>query len=127
MIIKLYTIGGRNNSYKKHIDEYLKRMPEVTLISVKDETRIPETYIALSEEGKIYSSKEFSKFIKNIDQKEINFVIGPATGLSDSIKKNAKMLISLSKMTFPHELAALLAIEQIYRAKSILAGTPYHK
>lgn len=126
-MIKIYTVGARVNPYKKQIDEYLKRMPDVELVSVKDETRIPETYIGLTEEGKRLTSKEFSEFIKNLDQKEITFVIGPAEGLSEKTKHAAQQKISLSPMTFPHELAALLAVEQIYRAKTIIAGKPYHK
>jgi 23S rRNA (pseudouridine1915-N3)-methyltransferase len=126
-MIKVYTIGARTNSYKKHIEEYLKRMPEVKLISIKTESRLPDAFIALMEEGKTFTSQEFAKFLKKLDRKEINFVIGPAEGLSENMKRKAQHKVSLSLMTFPHELAALLAVEQIYRAKTIIAGKPYHK
>lgn len=126
-MIRIYTIGSRKNSYQDQINEYLKRMSDVVIISVKNEDRIPESYIVLTEEGEQYNSEDFAKYMKRIDAKEINLVIGPAEGFSEKIKNKAIGKISLSPMTYPHELAVLLLVEQIYRAKTILAGMPYHK
>jgi 23S rRNA (pseudouridine1915-N3)-methyltransferase len=58
---------------------------------------------------------------------DVAFVIGGPDGLSDEVKKKAKKIISLSKMTFTHEMARLILLEQIYRAVSILKGMQYHR
>ena len=85
---------------------------------------------ALAIEGKKFSSAEFAEKIKKLTDGgvgEITFVIGGSYGLSDEVKKRADGLISFSDMTFPHTLFRLMLTEQIYRAFSIIAGTPYHK
>ena len=86
--------------------------------------------IVLDKDGKQFSSVDFSQlFIQLARQstKQITFVIGGPLGLADEVKKKAGQLLSFSKMTFPHELAAVLLLEQIYRAQSILKGEKYHK
>lgn len=83
--------------------------------------------IALSEEGKTMNSIAFAEFLKKNQEKNIVFVIGGAYGLHQTIKQKANMLLSLSPMTFPHEIAQLLLVEQIYRAMMISSGRKYHK
>jgi 23S rRNA (pseudouridine1915-N3)-methyltransferase len=81
------------------------------------------------EYGKNYSSREFAGFIEQKmihGLKELIFVIGGPYGFSDEVKQKAVSVISLSKMTFSHQLARLLCVEQIYRAFSIIRGEPYH-
>jgi 23S rRNA (pseudouridine1915-N3)-methyltransferase len=82
--------------------------------------------IALSEEGKEFSSDQFSQFLQNTGR-NIHFCIGGPTGLSDLVKKHSHTLISLSRMTFTHEMARMLLLEQIYRAVSIIKNRGYHK
>lgn len=82
--------------------------------------------IALDEQGKEFSSKEFSNHLEKITQ-PICFIIGGAFGLSTEVKERANMLLSLSKMTMPHIMARLMLIEQIYRAYTISKNHPYHK
>ena len=85
---------------------------------------------ALAIEGKKYSSADFAKEIKKLADGgagEITFVVGGSYGLSEEVKNKADGLISFSDMTFPHTLFRLILTEQIYRAFSIIAGTPYHK
>lgn len=85
---------------------------------------------ALAIEGKKYSSEEFSEKIKGLKDGgagEITFVIGGSYGLSAEVKKRADGLISFSDMTFPHTLFRLMLAEQLYRAFSLMAGSPYHK
>jgi len=80
----------------------------------------------LSEEGKQYNSVAFARRIEPMHAK-INFVIGGPFGLSTSVKEMSGELLSLSPMTFPHEMARLMLLEQIYRAYSILRNRKYHK
>lgn len=84
--------------------------------------------IVLDEKGKEYSSVAFSTFIsKHRDAgDQLTCIIGGAYGLSDDIRKSAHMTISLSQMTFPHELCQLIFLEQLYRAFSIMRGSGYH-
>lgn len=86
--------------------------------------------IALCIEGKQYSSVEFSKIIENISVNgfsTINFIIGSSFGLSNRLKENTDLKLSLSSMTFSHQIARVLLCEQIYRAFNILSGGKYHK
>ena len=88
------------------------------------------TVIALHESGKSYSSREFSDwFGKTLGSADgpLAFVIGGAYGLSEDLIRGAKTVVSLSKMTFTHEFARLILLEQLYRAAQIARGTDYHK
>ena len=80
-------------------------------------------------EGKKVTSEELSKMISDISQNysEINFVIGSSYGISDKIKKESDFKLSMSDMTFPHNIARLMLTEQIYRAFKIQKGESYHK
>lgn len=85
--------------------------------------------ILMDGNGKQFSSKKYSDFIQsklNSGKKNLVFVIGGAFGFSDEIKKKANDLISLSTLTFPHQLAKLIFCEQLYRAFTILKGEKYH-
>ncbi len=81
--------------------------------------------IALSEEGREFTSVEFAKQLGRFDRKLV-FVIGGPYGLAPEIRARADLLWSLSKLTFTHELARLLLFEQLYRATNILRGGHYH-
>ena len=86
--------------------------------------------VAMCVEGKEMGSEEFAAFIEKQalgGVSEICFVIGSSFGLSDEVKKRAVLRMSMSKMTFPHELFRVMLLEQIYRASEISAGTRYHK
>lgn len=87
------------------------------------------TIISLCIEGKQISSEELSKKLDNLalmGESAVSFIIGSSFGLSDTVKKAGER-ISMSKMTFPHQLARVMLCEQIYRAFQISAGTKYHK
>ncbi len=81
-------------------------------------------------EGKQMKSSDFSEKISNIavtGSSEISFIIGSSYGLSDKIKSMADFKMSMSEMTFPHQLARIMLLEQIYRAFMISSGKSYHK
>jgi 23S rRNA (pseudouridine1915-N3)-methyltransferase len=86
--------------------------------------------LAMAIEGKKYSSEKLASTIKRLTDNGtgiITFVIGGSYGLSDRVKNRADELVSFSDMTFPHTLFRLMLTEQIYRAFSINANSPYHK
>ena len=90
----------------------------------------PKAYvISMCIEGKKIDSVNFSKLISDtsMNYSEINFVIGSSHGISDKIKKDSNLLLSMSDMTFPHNLAKLMLTEQIYRACKINSNEAYHK
>jgi len=86
--------------------------------------------IALDSGGAHLSSEGLAEFLDKQMSKgasEFSFVIGGSNGLGDEIKAKADFILSFSKLTFPHQLFRVMALEQIYRALSINAGLPYHK
>jgi 23S rRNA (pseudouridine1915-N3)-methyltransferase len=83
----------------------------------------PDTYV-LDEAGRMLSSIEFAQFLKKRDR-PITFILGGPEGIDSSIKKDPN-LISLSRMTFTHEMARLFLVEQIYRACMINSGRGYY-
>lgn len=95
------------------------------------EKRIPEGSVVttLCIEGKPMSSEHLAEFVnKNTNNgKNMCFIIGSSYGLSDSIKQRSDLRLSLSAMTFPHQLFRVMLLEQIYRAFKINEGGSYHK
>lgn len=86
--------------------------------------------VALDRAGEQMSSEQLAELLQhkmNQGVAEITFIIGGALGLDQSILKAAAKILSLSKMTFTHELSRLVLLEQLYRAFTILKGTKYHK
>jgi len=86
--------------------------------------------IALDERGKTLSSPQFADIIdrcRNNGTAHMQFIIGGANGLSREIRSRANLLLSFGAQTWPHKLARVMLLEQIYRAQQILAGHPYHK
>jgi 23S rRNA (pseudouridine1915-N3)-methyltransferase len=86
--------------------------------------------VVLDSHGKSLTSEEFSAWIQDqmlASVSRIAFVIGGAWGLSAKLQDRADLKLSLSTLTFPHELARLVLAEQIYRALSLWKGLPYHK
>ncbi len=85
--------------------------------------------LLLDEKGKEYNSVNFSKFLQkkmNSGIKQLTLIIGGPYGFSDDVYKRANDKLSLSKMTFSHQMIRLFAAEQIYRAFTILKNEPYH-
>lgn len=141
MYLKRIVRIGKNKVHLG-IEDYLRKIAAIEVINVKEEKgnnrelikqkegeklldRVIGYTLALSEEGSQIDSVTFAKMIEKYP--DISFIIGGAFGLSEEVKKKADYVLSLSKMTLPHELAYLVLVEQIYRAERILEGHPYHK
>jgi 23S rRNA (pseudouridine1915-N3)-methyltransferase len=87
-------------------------------------------FCTLTPEGKLLSSEELAdtlKSVKNSGKSSACFLIGSSFGMDPSLKAQADFKLSMSKMTFPHHLARVMVLEQLYRAESIQAGSKYHK
>ncbi len=120
-------------------EERLPDKPSATEIDIalhkeaeKIRANIPKgaNLIALCIEGKLSSSEDLAKQMHNwmlTGSSTLVFVIGGSHGLHKSIKDAANLRLSMSKMTFPHHLARIMILEQIYRSFQIIAGTKYHK
>ncbi|MDE0723479.1 MAG: 23S rRNA (pseudouridine(1915)-N(3))-methyltransferase RlmH [Alphaproteobacteria bacterium] len=95
-------------------------------------SKIPSSakVIALDERGKGLTTPEFSKKLSNFQDSgtnEVYFIIGGSDGLHQDIRDRANLVLSLSKLTFPHQMVRPIITEQIYRAATIIAGHPYHR
>jgi 23S rRNA (pseudouridine1915-N3)-methyltransferase len=111
----------------KSLSEEQQKEKEAELITQK--ITATDYVILLDEQGKQFTSVEFSKEINkwmNQSVSSVVFVIGGPYGFDQKIKNRANAEISLSKMTFSHQMVRLFFVEQIYRAYSILKGEPYH-
>ena len=156
MKIKIIALGKIKEKFLKDgIDEFLKRLTpytsleiiELTPVEIKDENLTqkaleqeaekilanikPDSYvITLEILGKQLSSEDFAQKINEITNSgisELVFIIGSSCGISPSVSQRANFKLSISKMTFLHQFARLLLVEQIYRAFKILKGETYHK
>ncbi len=86
--------------------------------------------VALDPHGKILSSESLATFVQRRQDdgtRDMCFIIGGADGLSDDVMARAQFRLSLGAMIWPHLLARVMLIEQLYRAQQILAGHPYHR
>lgn len=121
-ILKIYEVKSHSENLNLEAEEVLKKISHI-------EKNGKAFVNVLAEIGKERDSKDFSSFLdKNIQNgKDIIFVIGGASGHGQGVLDRADDLCSLSKLTFPHKIARLLFVEQIYRAQTIREGHPYHK
>jgi len=156
MKIKIIALGKIKEKFLKDgVNEFLKRLTpyasveviELSPIEIKDEnltekileeegekilSQIKDSSYVITMEilGKQLSSEEFAQKINEVTVSgvsELVFVIGSSCGISSSVSKRADFKLSMSKMTFLHQFARLILVEQIYRAFKILKGEKYHK
>jgi 23S rRNA (pseudouridine1915-N3)-methyltransferase len=142
MLFKIIAVGKlKDKALAAKTAEFAKRIQafgKLEIVELKDGTKEKECdrilealekerglIIVLSEDGKELTSQEFSGMISAADRKMI-FVIGGPYGLSDGVKKRAEAVLSLSRMTFTHEMCRFFLMEQIYRAIAIAKGIKYH-
>jgi len=155
MEIELLTVGKTTIRFVNDgIDEYAKRLKHYISYSVKslpdvknaskmdiakqkeeegkkilESTTSSDYIVLLDERGRQYSSMEFSSFIEKLmvaGRRKVVFVVGGPYGFSQAVYDRADSLLSLSKMTFNHEMVRLFFTEQVYRAMTIIRGEPYH-
>jgi 23S rRNA (pseudouridine1915-N3)-methyltransferase len=112
---------------RKHLNaEQIKEKEAVLIIEKITSSNFT---VLLDEHGKEFSSVEFAGFLQktmNAGTREMFFVIGGAFGVAEIVKQKADLIVSLSLMTFTHQLIRLLFAEQLYRAMTILKNEPYH-
>lgn len=153
MKVEIWAVGKlKQRELGSSIDQYLKRMRKyqpviLDEILVKTRSTNPDILrkaeaekilskltngdflLLMDETGKRFNSVEFADFIQKFlmqPTSRLVFLIGGAYGFDQSIYHRAQEKISLSPMTFPHDLARLVTVEQLYRAFSILNNSPYH-
>lgn len=130
--------------------EYIKRLPwRISIIEVEEKKplsgqermdsegqkilkALPENVlvVALDKSGEVYSSSMFAKAIQKwqlAGHSHIAFIIGGADGLSQAVYEVSTKKLSFGAMTWPHQLARVMLLEQLYRCHAILSGHPYHK
>ena len=112
--------------YNKHNRENALLAEEISILK---HVRGRDALILFDEKGKQMDSKVFAQFISKqtmLESGTLVFCLGGAYGFSESLRKRAKRMVSLSPMTFPHQLARVIALEQLYRAYTIINHHPYH-
>lgn len=114
-------------SYRKNDD--LERIKAKEADLIRKHIHKDSLVILMEEKGKLRNSIDFATFLERISSlgQEITFVIGSGIGLHSSLQEVANYSISLSLLTFPHNIARILLEEQIYRATMIIIGKEYHK
>ena len=115
--------------FKKRIKETKEQQKEKEADMVFDRLQSGDVLVLLDEKGKEFTSREFSTFLENkmhTVNKRLVLLIGGPYGFSQRIYDAAQGKISLSKMTFSHQMVRLFLVEQIYRAFTIMRGEPYH-
>ena len=124
-IIELEPVKLSDKPSKAEIDNALDKECEMIMKKIPTNSRV----ISLCVEGKGMDSPEFAKKISDISDMggSITFIIGSSYGLSERIKKQSDIRLSVSSMTFPHQLFRIRFLEQIYRAFKIIEGSTYHK
>ena len=150
MKITIYAIGKARGVEAEWCDEYLKRLGrDVTVREFAAPKSLPPdatqraeaqllldaipakaTLVLLDERGKDMSSRDFAGKIENwqnLGTAELAFVIGGADGVTDDIRARAGFTLGFGRLTWPHRLVRVMLLEQIYRARQILAGHPYHR
>jgi 23S rRNA (pseudouridine1915-N3)-methyltransferase len=155
MKLLLMAVGRTNIDFvRRGIDEYLKRLSHYLPVEVKiipdlkrtaglteakqkeqegtailSSLQVSDRVILLDEKGKEYTSEEFASFMEKqmaSGVKRLVFVVGGPYGFSTDVYNRADGKLSLSRMTFNHEMVRMFFVEQLYRSQTILRGEPYH-
>ena len=118
----------KKNWIREGINQYKKRMPDLIINESKsfniNNIPVNNIIICLAEEGKYFSSIELTSLLLNFKNKKIQFLIGDTDGIPPDIKEKSHLLLSLSPLTLPHELARLILLEQIYSCLLYTSPSP---
>jgi len=152
--VTFISIGSLKKSFARSgVDDYLKRIGnyiKAESVDLKEESASPKTprervlkkeaerilgklsagdyVVALADSGKEFTSASFAAFVEGLmssGKKNLCFVTGGAFGLHKDVLESADMIMSLSRMTLPHDMARLVLAEQVYRAFTIIRNEPY--
>jgi 23S rRNA (pseudouridine1915-N3)-methyltransferase len=124
-VFEVITIPELKNTKNMPVKDQKEKEGLKLIQALKNEDYV----VLLDERGRELRTVEFADWIEKINNtsgKRVVFVIGGPWGFSDAVYERADLKMSLSKMTFPHQLVRLLFIEQLYRAFTIIKGEPYH-
>ncbi|MBI4126594.1 MAG: 23S rRNA (pseudouridine(1915)-N(3))-methyltransferase RlmH [Deltaproteobacteria bacterium] len=140
MKLLILSIGKvKSKPVQELVDDYAERVGHyvtTALFAAKDERQAlgklepNDLFIVLDERGKQMGSLELAEFLRDHQlrgTKRIVFFIGGPEGHGERLRERARIVLGLSKMTFPHELTQAILLEQLYRAYTIIKGEPYHK
>jgi len=138
MRVHVVAVGKLKKRYVvEGVEDYINRIEHYIPLSIVETKEDPFNiidkegfHIILDAQGQSMTSEEFASFIDNLlttRSEDVFFYIGGPEGFSEEFKNKAQMQVSLSPMTFPHELARLFFLEQLYRALTIIKGEKYHK
>ena len=124
MPFSIAVIPELKNTKSLSFQQQKEREGELILAKLQSSDHV----VLLDEHGKDFRSVEFARWIeqKNASVRRLVFVIGGPYGFSETVYSRANEKISLSKMTFSHQMVRLVFVEQIYRACTIIKGEPYH-
>lgn len=125
-IIELTPEKLSDNPSQKEIDKALDIEAKAIVGKIPQDAFV----VTMCIEGKQFSSEELSKKLEDAaisGKSNAVFIIGSSCGLSEEVKAKSHLRLSMSKMTFPHQLARVMLLEQLYRASQISMGTKYHK
>ena len=128
----------RATVFRAACDDYLARLKRYARVEeweAKDEARLLEAVpegsrlVVLAERGEEWTSEQLADWTARweMDGRDLAFAIGGAEGVPEPVLERAERVWSLSRLTFPHELARVLVYEQLYRAYTIRRGEPYHR
>ena len=126
--IKIYITGKTKEVWlTRALSEYEQRLrPHMSIEWIEQKVLEPVLpYIALDPQGELVSSEGFANIVA--DRARLTFAIGGADGLLPHHKADAERLVSLSPLTFTHQMSRLILLEQLYRSIAINKGLPYHK
>lgn len=151
--IRIVHVGKTSEAWvRSGLDYYLQKLKRFSLIEVDEvptlrapksttvalqqknestlaKSRLKDTrhFVVLDKRGKRLSSKAFAQEIQRLEsRRDLTFVVGGAFGFTERFLNEANEVISLSRMTLPHQLARIVLLEQLYRAFTILRGEKYH-
>ncbi|MBI4144856.1 23S rRNA (pseudouridine(1915)-N(3))-methyltransferase RlmH [Candidatus Woesearchaeota archaeon] len=144
MKLDIICVGKLKEKFTREwIEEYLKRLTKYCRIDVSEikestearegeellkRVRDDDFVVVLDAHGKQFTSEQFANLLKEKTlERHVVFIVGGHTGLAMPVIKRANTILSFGEMTFTHQIARLLLLEQVYRAFTIIKGEPYHK